>query len=164
VVAVTYTVEVTREGNQWLADVVGLPGAHTYAGNLVALYDNVYEVIELVLDLPDDVDHPPIALTFPKGDDLIIQAAQIGDERLAAEAATARTQISATTIARQLAAAGYSVRDIAGVLRMTGGRVSQILAGTRPDRSVERTTTVRKSATTGKLVKANKVTKRRRTA
>ena len=51
---VTYTVEVTREGDAWIADVTNLAGAHTYAKSLTALHAAAEEVIRLVADLGDD--------------------------------------------------------------------------------------------------------------
>lgn len=123
---VSYTVAVTREGRHWIADVVDLPGAHTYAGNLTSLYENIYEVIALVTNATTS-ERPEVELTFPDGDDLIARATTIGRQRAAAEEATARAQTAATDIARSLQDAGYSVRDIAGALQMTAGRVSQIL-------------------------------------
>lgn len=126
----TYEVEVTREGKSWLATVRGLPGAHTYAGNLTVLRENVYEVIELVTDV--EGDRPPLRYVFTDdADALIAEAAVVGIEREEAESALAAAQAASSSIAQQLAAAGYSVRDMAGALRLTPGRVSQILGATR---------------------------------
>ena len=125
----TYDVDVNREGNSWLADVRSLPGAHTHAGNLTALYDNIYEVIAVVNDDSSDVDRPPVRLHFVDDtDELLAEAARVGEERDSAEAAILAVQQTSRAIAARMAAAGYSVRDIAGVLRLTPGRVSQILA------------------------------------
>jgi predicted RNase H-like HicB family nuclease len=131
VVAVTYTVRVSREGTNWIADVVDLPGAHTYAGNLTALWANVHEVIQLVLDEPEGSDPHPLHVELAGGDDMLEQAINIGEERVAAEAGLAATQRAATAMVHALAESGYSMRDIAGALRMTAGRVSQILNAER---------------------------------
>lgn len=48
-----YQVHVTREGDQWLADVPELEGTQTYAPNLTALDRYVREAIVLA-DLPDE--------------------------------------------------------------------------------------------------------------
>lgn len=48
-----YHVTVTREGEDWLADVPGLQGAHTFARDLPSLDRYVREVIVLAADLPD---------------------------------------------------------------------------------------------------------------
>lgn len=125
----TYDVEVSREGTSWLATVRGLQGAHTHAGNMTALYDNIYEVIALVNDDSSDIDRPPLRLHFVDGmDELLAEGAKVGEERESAEAAILAVQQASHAIATRMAAAGYSVRDIAGVLRLTPGRVSQILA------------------------------------
>lgn len=50
----SYHVIVHREGEDWLADVAGLPTAHTDARNLSTLQGYVREVIVLAEDLPDD--------------------------------------------------------------------------------------------------------------
>lgn len=124
----TYDVEVSREGTHWLATVRGLPGAHTYAGNMTALYEHIYEVIALVNDDSSDIDRPPLRLHFVDGmDEVLAEGAKVGEERESAEAAIIAVQQASHAIATRMAAAGYSVRDIAGVLRLTPGRVSQIL-------------------------------------
>jgi len=61
----SYEVEVTREGSQWLADVPAVPGAHTFANSLDALRDSVREVIVLMADLPNDAT-PEYYFTFPR--------------------------------------------------------------------------------------------------
>ena len=49
-----YRVVVTREDGHWLADLPGLPGAHTYARSLPKLDQAVREVVVLAADLPDE--------------------------------------------------------------------------------------------------------------
>jgi predicted RNase H-like HicB family nuclease len=49
----SYTVLVTRDGDNWLADVPSVPGAHTFARSLVGLAKSVREVVVLMDDLPD---------------------------------------------------------------------------------------------------------------
>ncbi len=51
----TYRVQVTREDGRWLADVVGLRGAHTYARTLATLERYVREVIVLAADLEESM-------------------------------------------------------------------------------------------------------------
>ncbi|MFG1917642.1 hypothetical protein [Micromonospora sp. NPDC048898] len=51
-----YRVRVIGEGDKWLADVDGLPEAHTFADNLSALDGAVREVIALVEDLPEGAE------------------------------------------------------------------------------------------------------------
>lgn len=124
----TYIVNVIREGRQWLADVEGLPGAHTYAGNLLELDRNVQEVIALVNDEPEGADTVPVEFVFT-GDDLISDAHELGKERTDAALRHHRLMVDTTSMVQQLVAHGYSVRDIAGALDMTPGRVSQIAKG-----------------------------------
>jgi len=50
-----YRVVVTREGEDWLADVPELEGAHTDARSLPTLDQYVREVIVMAADLPDEV-------------------------------------------------------------------------------------------------------------
>jgi predicted RNase H-like HicB family nuclease len=52
-----YLVEVTREGGKWLADVPGLDGGHTFGDTLASLDQSVREVISLIEDLPEGVEH-----------------------------------------------------------------------------------------------------------
>ncbi|UDF13855.1 hypothetical protein LH407_03080 [Antiquaquibacter oligotrophicus] len=118
---------MTREGTSWIAEVVNLSGAHTYAGNLAALDAAVREVIALVADLPDDAPFD-VEYSFEGVDDRFVDAAQLGARRAQAEIERATLADSAAHTAAALAAAGYSQRDIAWLLRMTVGRVSQILS------------------------------------
>jgi predicted RNase H-like HicB family nuclease len=49
----TYRVQVTREGPDWIADVPDIPGAHTSASTLWELLGRVQEVIGVVLGRPE---------------------------------------------------------------------------------------------------------------
>jgi predicted RNase H-like HicB family nuclease len=49
-----YRVVVTREGDDLLATVPSLPGAHTFAQTMADLDTNVREVVVLAADLPAD--------------------------------------------------------------------------------------------------------------
>ncbi|QEO14987.1 hypothetical protein FLP10_11600 [Agromyces intestinalis] len=123
----SYTVEVTREGDAWIADVIDLDGAHTYARNLTALDEAVHEVIALVTDAADDDERPDLHYVYVGVDAEFTRAAELGEARDAAERRQRDLNAATATTAAKLAAAGYSVRDIAGVLKMSPGRVSQIL-------------------------------------
>ena len=124
---VIYTVEVTREDDAWIADVIDLPGAHTFARNLTALDAAVHEVIQLVTDAPDGAEQPSMHYVYLNVGDDFRSAAALGDEREEVEARQRQLGVAAAIHASKLAAAGYSVRDISGALRMSPGRVSQIL-------------------------------------
>jgi len=49
----SYIANVTREGNDWLAEVRDLPGAHALARTLAALRRELADAIILSADLPD---------------------------------------------------------------------------------------------------------------
>lgn len=126
----SYTVEVTRENDAWIATVVDLPGAHTFAKNLTALDAAVREVIGLVEELGDDnpikVDYRYLNL-----DATALEAARLGERRKALQAQQDRLGLEAVVRAEALIKAGYSVRDISGLLGMSPGRVSQITSATK---------------------------------
>ena len=128
-----YEVEVTREGDAWLAEVVNLDGAHTWAKNLQQLEKNVAEVIRLVEDIPDDVPLDHMHMHFSNATERFRAAAEIGHEREWLEAKQRELMAATAIAARNLADEGWSVRDIGGALRVTAGRVSQILAGSIPE-------------------------------
>lgn len=152
----SYEADVTREGSQWLATVRGLEGAHTYAGNLTALRDNILEVIALVTDAPDDADAPPLRLVFSdEADALVAQAVGAGEEREAAEKALAVSRAVSEQLVAQMTAAGYSVRDIAGALRLSPGRVSQIMAPAAARTGSTSTST--RASSTGRVTTAKNV-------
>ncbi|WGW12765.1 hypothetical protein LWF01_03040 [Saxibacter everestensis] len=121
----SYTVTVTREEGQWLADVPDVPGAHTFARTLPALDKAVREVIVLMDDLDDDAK---IALTydFQVDDDAVLTAAHVGSERVALAEKEAALHVETREAITALQANGYSVRDAAALLHVTPGRVSQL--------------------------------------
>lgn len=125
-VAVTSKVKVTREGDAWIADVPDVPGAHAFAGNLVALESAVQKAIALVLDLPEAQE--PVALDFEyEGvDDVFLSAANVGVERRRIRERQRDPAITASMAAITLAAGGYSGGGIGGVLDISRGRVSPI--------------------------------------
>ena len=120
----TYIVNVSREGDAWLADVPAVPGAHTYAHSLEGLTKAVREVVILMDDLPED--HPVVLdFHYDVADELVIEAEQlrrlredIGRREAELVAETARLAASLTS--------HYSVRDTAAMLGITPGRVSQV--------------------------------------
>ena len=126
----TYRVEVTREGKSWLADVPGLPGAHTYAGNLVALDNYIREVIGLVEDLPEGAEADlSIEWDFSAVDNpLVSEAAELATQRRAVEDDRARIAARSRELAQAMVADDWSVRDIAGALGVSPGRVSQLVS------------------------------------
>lgn len=125
-----YRVVVTREDDQWLADVPELQGAHTYARSLPSLDQGVREVVVLAADLPDEVmPHLELEYDYHTGDpELDSTALEVRRLRREADelaaAATARTG----QVAAQLVARGLSVRDVAALLGISPQRVSQLTA------------------------------------
>lgn len=132
----TYTVHVAREGDQWTAQVDQLPAAHTWAGNLTRLDHDVREAIALVEDLPDGAEHGlDLDWDFSAVGTDAAQAAQIAQERRRALSAAADATARAHQTVQHLADAGWSQRDISGLLGLTPGRVSQVLQEARERRA-----------------------------
>ena len=126
----TYHVVVTREGDSWLAEVPGLPGAHTYAGNLVTLDTAIREVVALVEDLPDGAE-ANLALDWDfdaLDDSAVTEAAAIARRRRDVERERHELAMKTRELAGSFVDRGWSVRDVAGVLGISTGRVSQLVA------------------------------------
>lgn len=128
----SYTATVTREGDAWIANVDGLSGAHTYARNLTALEGAVDEVIRLVEDLDDDAP-VEIRFRFQGLDEEAATAVELADERDELDRRRAALNVATARKVHSLQQRGYSVRDIAGLLHITPGRVSQIGSGELQD-------------------------------
>ena len=125
----TYTATVTREGDMWLAEVPGLPGAHAYARTLTKLREELSDAIVLSADL-DDSAAVDIVFALIGSDhlELIAKAFVVADHRQQLRAAEAKVVAETADVARSLIAAGWSVRDVAGALDVTPGRISQLAA------------------------------------
>jgi len=122
----TYIATVTREDDMWLAEVPSLPGAHAYARTLTRLREELTDAIVLAADLDDDA-HVDITFELVGSDlDLIARAFLVADHRQQLRAAEAQVIAETTEVARSLIAAGWSVRDAAGALDVTPGRISQL--------------------------------------
>ncbi|RFA07266.1 hypothetical protein B7R21_13665 [Subtercola boreus] len=123
-----YIVEISLEGVTWVASVTNLEGAHTFARSLVSLDRHVRDAIAVVADLDDEAAAAAeIEYRYDRVPTVVKIAAELGAERAANEVRMKRLQAEATEHARELTAAGYSVRDVAGLLQMSPGRVSQIM-------------------------------------
>lgn len=127
----SYDVIVTRaESGDWEIDVPAVAGAHTYGRTLAAALRSAREVIALMDDLSDDqVDEILLRVRVEGGDELLVRAARLGEERRALRAEEARVQCRTAEVARALVAEGYSVRDVAALTAVTPGRVSQLAGG-----------------------------------
>lgn len=123
----TYTVEVTRENDTWLADVPAVAGAHTFARSLRGLAQSVREVVVLMDDLPDDAD-VRLDFHFAVDDQSVIEAERLRRVRADVESQEAEL-VAATARLAAVLSRQYSVRDTAAMLGITAGRVSQLVAG-----------------------------------
>jgi DNA recombination protein RmuC len=132
-VSTRYTVEVAHDGDVWVADVPGLAGAHTQAGNLTRLDEAIREVIALVEDLPEGAE-AGLELDYEyEGLDAVARAASlIGRHRVELERVQAALAEQTTTLVHELSEAGWSVRDAAHLLGISPGRVSQIRGNDEP--------------------------------
>lgn len=121
----SYRVVVTREGDNWLADVSELEGAHTFSRSLFGLRRAVEDVIVLAADLPDDAV-PDVIFEYDVDDEIVTNAAQLGRTRAELARQEAEAQAETAGAIDRLRAAGYSMRDAATLLGITPGRVSQV--------------------------------------
>lgn len=125
----SYRVVVTREDQDWLADVPDLQGAHTFARNLETLDTYVREVIVLAADLPDDaMDGLQIEWQFRTGDaglDEQLHALRTDRGRLAEQ--RRHLEESTAELAGQLGRAGFSVRDVAVLTGVSRARAQQLI-------------------------------------
>ncbi|WP_202805963.1 type II toxin-antitoxin system HicB family antitoxin [Actinopolymorpha alba] len=127
----TYRIVVTREGDNWLADVPELQGAHTFARTLPALDRYIREVITLAADLPDEA-MPSLVLDwdFRTGDPMIDNdSARVRALRSRAQELAEQVNTSTVDAAQRLVARGVSVRDAAILLGVSPQRISQVTGG-----------------------------------
>ena len=124
----TYRVVVTREGDDWLAEVPELEGASTFASTLRRLREYVREVIILGDDLDDDAE-VQTEVEYRIDDPAVQQAVELHQrrERLDREVEDLRHQT--TESIKAMLEEGYSVRDTAEIVGITPGRVSQLANG-----------------------------------
>jgi hypothetical protein len=121
-----YQVHVTREGDQWLADVPELEGTQTYASNLTSHERYVREIIVLGADLPEEViGELDLSWSYDVGDPLIDQANQRRAERADLAAKEKVLERETRELAVQLTRS-YSVRDTGPLLGISHQRVSQL--------------------------------------
>jgi DNA-binding NarL/FixJ family response regulator len=126
----TYGVVVTRENDQWLADVPELQGAHTYARSLPSLDQAVREVIVLADGLPDQaIPELRLEYDYHTGDpELDASALEVRRLRRQADELAATATARTGKVAARLVARGLSVRDVAALLGISPQRVSQLTA------------------------------------
>ncbi|AAN12591.1 HicB-like antitoxin [Mycobacterium phage Che9c] len=123
-----YTATVTREGDMWLAEVAGLPGAHAYARTLSRLREELTDAIILSADLADDaVVSIEFNLDPQLSNHLIVEAFEVARQRIALRDKECQVVRETAEVAKKLIADGWSVRDAAGALDVTPGRISQLV-------------------------------------
>jgi predicted RNase H-like HicB family nuclease len=125
----SYTVEVTREKDAWLADVPAVAGAHTFAHSLEGLAKSVREVIILMDDLPDDAEID-LDLRFDVNDESVTEAQHLRQTREDIGRREAELISDTAHLAARLVRT-YSLRDTAAMLGVTPGRVSQLVSAAK---------------------------------
>jgi len=124
----SYLATVTREGADWLAEVEGLPGAHAYARTLTRLRAELTDAIIVSAELSDDAEVEisfALAAKVDRADALRV-AFGLARERHDLSAREARLHEQVAEVVTELVDGGYSVRDVAGALDVTPGRISQL--------------------------------------
>lgn len=119
-----YTVHVTREGDNWLADIPAVAGAHTFSRSLDGLAKAVREVVVLMDDLEDDAG-VELDFHYDLADEAVTEAERLRRIREAITIQEAELVSATARVAADLARC-YSVRDTAAMLGVTAGRISQI--------------------------------------
>jgi len=128
-----YTVVVRRDPEDtrfWLADVEGVPGAHTSSRSLATLDRYVREVIVLAAELPDDSEADlTLEWYYRTGDAEVDQATeQLRRRRAELEAANRDLAEHTSELAHRLVTtAGFSIREAATLLSVSPARVDQIV-------------------------------------
>ena len=120
-----FVVEITRESQSWLAEVPTVPGAATFAGNLIALELAVREVLSLLLDIEDESVFK-FEFEFSNVGEEMLAAVELGKRREELEREQKEIMTASARFIKELSKEGYSVRDLSGILHMSPGRVSQI--------------------------------------
>jgi hypothetical protein len=120
----SYRVLVTREGDNWLADVPAVAGAHTFARSLDGLAKSVREVVILMAELEGDAD-VQLDFHYDVDDDTVGEAERLRRLRAAMLIQEAELVSATARVASDLTRS-YSVRDTAAMLGLTAGRISQI--------------------------------------
>lgn len=132
----TYRVVVTREDTDWIAEAPEVPGAQTWARNLVVLQRGIREAIAAVLDIPEsEVDSIDVRLEFDPDSELMRRATVVRALREQVAQLESAVAEQSGPLAAELASEGYSVRDVSVLLGISPGRVSQL--ATEPARAAD---------------------------
>ena len=127
----TYKARAIRDGDWWsILAHVGTREVASQSRRLANAEPMIREAIALTLDIDEDAFDVEIQPELPGGD--VARLAREAAELRAEYEATGKKLISATARAiRVLRKRGYSVRDVADLIGVTPGRVSQIEHGHR---------------------------------
>lgn len=122
-----YRVVVTREGDNWLADIPELEGAHTHARTLPSLDHFVREVIAMTERLPEGAEeHLRLNYDVRTGDpEVDREASELRAERERLRRKERDLTERTERLARKLRP-DWSVRDCAHLLGVSMQRVSQL--------------------------------------
>lgn len=123
-----YTVQISREGEEWLATCLDHPEAIDYAKNLSALEKGIKDAIILAADLPED-SQIQVQMTPDKNlPNSLRQALELRQQRNHLQNEQAKLQTRTREVASLLGNDGYSIRDSATALGISPGRISQLSA------------------------------------
>ncbi|EEI26268.1 hypothetical protein HMPREF0294_2225 [Corynebacterium glucuronolyticum ATCC 51867] len=125
--APNYSVRVTREGKDWLAEVTNLQGVSTWATTFSGLDRNVREAIALAENLPDGAEEKLwVSWDLPVTSPELSHAYKVAEQRRLLVHAQEDLLPEVRKTIEALTNEGWSVRDQAALLGMTAGRVSQL--------------------------------------
>lgn len=117
----TYIAKAVRSGKWWAISVDGVSGAHTQARRIDKIEALAREAVALVLGVPEDSFDVVVRL-----EGLPHIAACAVAARQAAEAAEAEAEKAVNSAVVSLKGEGFSVRDIAAMLKLSPQRISQL--------------------------------------
>lgn len=121
-----YKIEIERDGRWWMVHIPELDGL-TQARRINEAELMAREWIAVSTGTPiKEITVHITSIKVPGVGDVAAWAAQIDEDRRAAELANARAQQEAADYANALAKAGVPVRDTAELLRVSPQRVSQL--------------------------------------
>lgn len=124
----TYDVTVSREVDNWLAQCVQEPTAHTWAPTLAAVRAEIVDAIILAADLPEGAVIDVRLLPDDGLPEYIVRALKVGNDRMALRSAEAALRSATEESVHAMLAQGHSVRDVAGAVALTPGRIAQLSA------------------------------------
>jgi hypothetical protein len=127
-----YHAQVLYGDNAWSASIVDTNGAHTYSRTLRGLEHEIREAIAAADDLSDA---EMIALTieydWQNTSEEIREAVRVGEQRALLDEQRRVLLVEGLARAKTLVEQGMPVRDVAQLIGVSPGRVSQILNADR---------------------------------